>query len=242
MGVRILTTQNAFAIPVKEVVMPDFESVIEDAKEQILPLFDDLTPEDQRVKSGAAYYSGRTGVDSVYFDVKQELDSRVDITKITKWVEKEATIYWKELGLNPRLKPTVINSWCNLGKPGSMVWPHQHIPVAIACVFYLNSSKEMGNLVLQNPMEQMMAQLPYEMTYSSREFDFEFEATTGKLVMFPGWIKHYTRPNLTNDTRMSLALNVIGVGGINAMLGKDDARTVELRGKFTRVEETGSLV
>ena len=235
-----MNTQQVFGIPIKEVMMPNYEQVIKEAKLQILPLFDNIVPDEKRVKAGSAYYSGLTGSKSVYFDVKQDLASQVDITAIKNWVEEQATEFWKDLQLNPRLTPKVINSWCNLGPPGSCVWPHQHTPVVINCVFYLDSTEEMGNLMLQNPMEQILAHQPYEMTYGVREFDHELKAVTGKLVMFPGWVKHYTRPNLTNEVRMSMALNVIGIGGINALLGKDDDRTVEMRSKYTSWDETGT--
>ena len=219
--------------------MPNFEQIIADVKPRILPLFDQPVPAERDVKAGSAYFSAITGAKSIYFDVKQELDSAVDISFIKDWVEEQATDFWTELQFNPRLTPKVINSWCNLGPPGSCVWSHQHTPVVITCVFYLHSTPEMGNLVLENPLEQVLAHQPYEMTYGVREFNHEVEAVTGKLVMFPGWVKHHTRPNLTSDTRMSMALNVIGVGGINAMLGKDDPKTVEMRSKYTAWKETG---
>ena len=244
-----MSINQAFGIPVKELMMPNYEQVIAELKPKLLPLFDNIIPEDKLIKEGAVYMSRKTGSRTVYYDIKQELHQDVDISIIKNWVEEQATEFWKELKLNPELVPTVINSWCNICPPNSLVWPHNHIPITLTCVFYLDATPQKGNLILQNPMEAILAHLPYEQTYSSREFNYEIEAVTGKLAMFPGFIKHFTRPNESTEDRMSMSFNVIGVGGLNKMLGKtavenglgsDTKRTDELRRKFTPVYETGT--
>ena len=221
--------------------MPNYEAVIQEIGGKVAKLFDNQIPESKVVKAGSAYYSGLTGTRTIYFDVKQELASFIDISPITNFVEEQCKIFWKELRFNPRLTPKVLNSWANLSGPGSAIWPHHHTPAPLTAVFYLNAIPEMGNLVLQNPMEAVLATAPYETTYSIREFDYTVKSETGKLVIFPGWIKHYVTENLTKDTRFSMAFNIIGLGGTNALLGKDDDRTVELRSVYTPIEKTGII-
>jgi hypothetical protein len=44
-------------------------------------------------------------------------------------------------------------------------------------------------------------------TKTPTRFNYEIESITGKLVLFPGWMKHFTRPNNTDETRISMAVN-----------------------------------
>ena len=237
-------TDNIFGIKVKEVMMPNYEEIVKKVQDAIMPLFDNAIldqPGQKRVKAGAAYYSSLTGARTIYYDVKQQLTSAIDLSPITNFIEEQSAIYWQELKFNPRLKPIILTSWANIGPKGSAVWPHRHSPAHLTAVFYINARPEMGNLVLQNPMEDILAGDPYETTYSVREFDYEVQVQTGKLVIHQGWLKHYVKENTVDEDRFSLAFNIIGAGGLHAALGKDDPRTEELRSTFTPVSKTGNI-
>jgi len=228
MEIRILNNTNIFGIEIKEVMMPDSAAIIKNTIEVLNPLFKD--------KPENLPYSCRNGMTTIYYKVKQDLVSIVDLTLIEQFVTEQAQIYWNDLHFNPKLKVEIINSWANMGPPGTDVWPHQHAPTPITAVFYLQG--ESGDLVLENPMEALLAQQPYEMTFSQRLFNHNIKPTPGKLVLFPGWIKHYANTNESNQDRIVLAFNLFGRGGLDDMFGKGDSRTEKFKEKFTHIQDT----
>jgi hypothetical protein len=66
-------------------------------------------------------------------------------------------------------------------------------------VYYIKATGNEGNLRLINPL-----------TYDKFVVDLNFEITpiTGKLILFPGWLKHQVLQNNSNNERISLAFNL----------------------------------
>jgi hypothetical protein len=66
-------------------------------------------------------------------------------------------------------------------------------------VYYIKATGNEGNLRLINPL-----------THDKFVGDLDFEITpiTGKLVLFPGWLKHQVLQNNSTNERISLAFNL----------------------------------
>jgi hypothetical protein len=66
-------------------------------------------------------------------------------------------------------------------------------------VYYIKATGNEGNLRLINPL-----------TYDKFVGDSNFEIipVTGKLVLFPGWLKHQILQNNSLNERISLAFNL----------------------------------
>lgn len=116
--------------------------------------------------------------------------------------------YWKILNLHQKLDPYILQLWATAVKKGGFVASHNHNPVPISGVFYLTSRPELGNLFLENPLDLVLGKSSYHSdTNTPTRFNHEIEAISGKLVLFPGWMKHFTNPNPTDELRMSMAVN-----------------------------------
>jgi ectoine hydroxylase-related dioxygenase (phytanoyl-CoA dioxygenase family) len=78
--------------------------------------------------------------------------------------------------------------------------------------FYLKKPPDSGGLCFENPMEILLKHQPLEKIYKLERsnydtmLDHEVNASEGDLVLFPGYLKHYTQPNQSNQDRI-----IIGV-------------------------------
>lgn len=116
--------------------------------------------------------------------------------------------YWNVLNLSKKLDPYILQLWATAVKQGGFVASHNHNPVPISGVFYLKAEPRLGNLFLENPLDLVLGKSSYHSeTQTPTRFNHEIEAVSGKLVLFPGWMKHFTNPNPTDEIRMSMAVN-----------------------------------
>ena len=124
------------------------------------------------------------------------------------WITEHGKEYWKILNLSQHLNPYILQLWATAVKQGGFVASHNHNPIPVAGVFYLKAEPRLGNLFLENPLDLVLGKSPHHVdTRTPTRFNYEVAAISGKLVLFPGWMKHFTRPNPTDDLRMSMAVN-----------------------------------
>lgn len=190
---------DIFALKVREVFMPNYEEVVKDAIDKILPLFEeDIDPFPHSID----------GHKSLYYR-HSRLTETVDLSKIIQFVNEQAQSYWEMLNYSKFLKPYVIQSWANITPRGGRLATHSHSPAPIAGVFYLNATPEMGNFVIEHPLETILKCQPYEFDFKPKTiFNHEVKSETGKLILFPGYLRHGTLPNLTDESRIVLGLNI----------------------------------
>ena len=51
-------------------------------------------------------------------------------------------------------------------------------------------------------------QSPYQKDYNGKNsVQYQFESNTGDCLMFPSYYRHYVRPNLSNEDRISISFN-----------------------------------
>ena len=141
------------------------------------------------------------------------------IKDIKEFCEDHIDNYVKEV-MNPRddLEFYITQSWLNYTKLGGSHGMHTHQNSMISGVFYLSSSKGNG-LSFFDPNMRIKRILKIE---SSLENPSQWSGEvitagldTNKLVLFPSWLDHAVKPNLTQtSTRLSLAFNVFFAGTI----------------------------
>jgi uncharacterized protein (TIGR02466 family) len=138
---------------------------------------------------------------------------------IKEFCEDHIDNYVKQV-INPReeLEFYITQSWLNLGKPGGSHGQHNHQNSVISGVFYLSSPKGDG-ISFYDPNMRIKRIIKIE---SSLENPSQWSGEvitagldTNKLVLFPSWLDHAVKPNLTQtSTRLSLAFNVFFAGTI----------------------------
>lgn len=203
-----MKTTDIFAHTIYEVEFPNYESIkssLVDYVSNSLPskFINEYDGHDHPIKNGAL---------TIVYDKFTNKEATIDnpaLKQVHDFINEHGKRYWEILNLSKFLNPYVLQLWVNAVPKGGFVASHNHNPTPISGVFYINSEPKMGNLFLENPMEILLGRSPLHSEEGKpfRNFHHEIDSTSGKLVLFPGWMKHYTKPNPTDEYRMSMAVN-----------------------------------
>lgn len=131
-----------------------------------------------------------------------------NLKNIFNFITEHGKEYWKILNLSKHLDPYILQLWATAVKRGGFIASHNHNPVPVSGVFYIKAEPRLGNLFLENPLDLVLGKSPYQTDERTpTRFNAEITASSGKLVLFPGWMKHFTKPNPYDELRMSMAVN-----------------------------------
>jgi uncharacterized protein (TIGR02466 family) len=143
----------------------------------------------------------------------RDLHTWPELKEVVEFINHHAHEYWKALGYRKDMKPGVYEMWANRYTPNSFIDYHNHAPIHMTSTFILKREEGAGNIVFENPLETLLKHQPYEVTAENfyNLFEEEIEGHAGDLVIFPGYLKHKTRPNASNFDRIMLGANVCNV-------------------------------
>lgn len=127
--------------------------------------------------------------------------------EVVEFVESCARKYWQECGYYQELEPFLYQLWANKTPRDGYIDSHLHGNMPFTGVLYLDASPNQGNIFLENPLETLLMTQPIspEVKYPMGE---EINVNSGDLIMFPGYLRHSVRPNLTDTPRLILAFNI----------------------------------
>ncbi len=146
------------------------------------------------------------------YNAVRDMHKWPELTPYVNFLNHHLPIYWKELNYDINRCPSIFEMWANVYNPGSFIDAHNHSPITVTVSFYLKKPKLGGNLVFEHPLETLLKHQPID--YSNIDnygswFDQEIEVEEGDVVMFPGWLRHKTRPNLDTSNRIIIGANVV---------------------------------
>lgn len=196
--------KDIFSLKVYESQFTSYQYIKEETVNKILPFFEN--------KENAKHDLLKNSFSIA--NTIRDLHTRIDIKPIVDFINFSVNDYWTQLGFSKHLKPYILHMWANNVPVGGYLDSHNHNPNVIAGVFYINASPSMGNLRLENPLELLLGRMPWENNFNAVSFDHEIDVCDGKLILFPGWMKHRTLVNNIDDNRIVLGMN-IGCAGPN---------------------------
>jgi hypothetical protein len=129
------------------------------------------------------------------------------------WPELQPYITWissrlPKIGELWNLRPCrvqLMNSWINCHPPGAKSTQHEHGNVDIVVSAYPKFPKNSGRIEFKDPLEYHWHGYP---TAGDRNVFWKpVELQEGDVVFFPGWIKHRTEVNESNENRYVLTIN-----------------------------------
>lgn len=196
-----------FAHKVYEVEFPNYGNIQDQIIDEVSTYFDDnftsnYNGHEHPIRGGHLkdIYNSRVSKEIPHPNLKSVFD----------FITTEGTNYWNDvLGYHDGLNPYIINAWVNAVRQGGFVASHNHNPIPVAGVFYIKAMPEQGNLYLENPSDSIIGRAPYKANsgYVPQRFTHQIQSTSGKLILFPGWMKHFTKENITEDVRIAMAVN-----------------------------------
>jgi uncharacterized protein (TIGR02466 family) len=202
-------TFDIFPLTIYEAEFPDFAKIQQPLIEHIAKNFNsefvnEYEGHDHPLRSGAV-----TRIyDGFEYQEKGKTIDDPNLKAVFDWITEHGKEYWKTLNLSTYLDPYILQLWVTAVSKGGFVASHNHNPVPVSGVFYLKADPSQGNLFFENPLDLVLGRSPNKFTdRTPTRFNHEVEAKSGRLFLFPGWLKHFTRPNPTDDLRMSMAVN-----------------------------------
>ena len=123
--------------------------------------------------------------------------------KIKKEIHNHLREYCNELEFE--MREYEVESWFSKFEKGNYAHIHNHGEGDISGVYYYTTNGDDGDLFLESPNPHLGLFKCYSDKWSERRV---FKPMEGKIVMFPGWVKHGVTTNMTNNTRISLAFNI----------------------------------
>lgn len=129
------------------------------------------------------------------------------IGKLQSIINKNLDAY----AFDHKLEIKVRNAWLNINSNGNKNRPHVHPCSEFACVYYLKTPEDCGNLVLiKNSTYRMdgIADLPVKETNILNCDSFFVGPIENRFVMFPSYIEHLVEENKSTEDRISLSFNL----------------------------------
>lgn len=198
---------DLFAHSIYEVEFPNFEDMQPELIEEIKTYFGDNYSSDYNNHD----YPLKNGSTKNIYDARVMLETdKPCLNSVFKFITAHGKIYWNDiLGYTDHLTPYILNAWVSAIRQGGSVSSHNHNPIPVAGVFYIKAEDGQGNLFLENPNDLVIGKSIYKTNneHVPQRFNYQIKAISGKLVLFPGWMKHFTKENLTNDVRIAMAVN-----------------------------------
>jgi len=127
---------------------------------------------------------------------------------LEKEIKTHTELYFKNWGfILSNLK--LNHLWVNLSPPNAYQESHKHTGFLNKNIFsgvlYIEVQDNSGNLVLVNPIEDLLGLMPPSNSIIPR---YNIKPQNGLIVFFPSWMEHYTTQNKTESNRISVSWNI----------------------------------
>lgn len=118
------------------------------------------------------------------------------------------TEYYKNLHLSPHLKPVISSMWANSHTFGAWSDLHIHSVHHLVGCYYLDFSKNSGDLLFLNPMEYHYNYFPFSEHGQNINTWTAANVQQDDLILFPAFLKHKTEKNQSCEQRISINFNI----------------------------------
>lgn len=141
------------------------------------------------------------------YETENQLHEIDEIKQLADIVLFHSRIYWRVLDIDERLSPRIDQCWSNIHKTGSFTLQHSHSLMPMVGSFYLKAEKNSGDLILTNPAEYSITNIPFSKNIEQK-IETSIKIRTGDLVLFPGYVRHKTGENFSGHDRIVITFNM----------------------------------
>ncbi|MAS97186.1 MAG: hypothetical protein CMO55_28685 [Verrucomicrobiales bacterium] len=108
-----------------------------------------------------------------------------------------------------RVEIFVINSWGIINPKYGYNAMHNHPSSVLSGVYYIKAPENCGDIVFRDPREVcQMVVLP---TKKQNRWTYQrvfYRPKEGRLLIFPSWLLHEVKPNLSEEERICVSFNI----------------------------------
>lgn len=130
-----------------------------------------------------------------------------------RWPELQPFIHWLEHALEFQwthhnyvyVEKRIGESWFNIHKKTGETLEHHHNGIGLVVTCYISLPENGGFIEFRDPLEYHKAHTPI---IPEQELWKQIECKSGDILIFPGWLKHRTQPNMSDEDRIVLTLNI----------------------------------
>jgi len=141
------------------------------------------------------------------YEVNNQLHTIDDMKELSNLVLFHSKMYWKILDIDERLSPRIDQCWSNIHYSKSFTLQHSHSLMPMVGTFYLKAEKDSGDLILTNPAEYSITNIPFSKNIEQK-IETSLKIKTGDLIFFPGYVRHKTGENFSNSERIVISFNI----------------------------------
>jgi len=104
----------------------------------------------------------------------------------------------------------ISNIWFNINKYKDSNSLHTHPFSILSGVFYVKTPKNCGELVFFNPVRisSFIENLNFNGYNPHNSTDTKITPQENILIIFPSWLEHYVKPNMSKQDRISFSFNL----------------------------------
>jgi len=151
--------------------------------------------------------SNRGGFQSDFLPFKEE----PVLLSLSNNIEDCLLHYKNFLGFKKDLKIDIDNMWFNINGEGGYHVTHTHPNSMFSGVYYISAPVNSGNINFEHPALDTM-QYDWRDRYKAifnevNSENYHMPALSGRLLLFPSWLKHSVSQNLIKENRISLSFN-----------------------------------
>ena len=117
----------------------------------------------------------------------------------------------KNTGVSSSYNHSIGASWININdKEGDYNISHCHPGSYLSFVYYVKCREDSGDIVFCDPRIGHAANmLNYDRLTEVNAIEMNITPNQGELIVFPGWLYHYVTQNMSSETRISIAINIV---------------------------------
>lgn len=159
---------------------------------------------DRRLRSNRLGWQSRKGDfhnDVAFNSLFKELNQMISYCLKNEFKSREGVQY------------RIVGSFLQISPPNAFNYSHIHPKPYLTCVFYIKIPENSGNISFGCPDSYILNKLT-----GNRERDFvfknnlqtkfEIKPEEGMLLIFPSTLRHQVEPNLSNDDRISMGIDI----------------------------------
>ena len=125
---------------------------------------------------------------------------------INTWVEEQINLYAKELKFKNHY--TLKEGWFAVYYKGDSQEFHTHPGHTFSCVYFISAPPNSSSLVLLSPNEPDMINPSYIEWNKLNSQKCNYDAVTGRLLIFRSYVPHCVPPNVGSGPRIILSYNL----------------------------------
>lgn len=151
--------------------------------------------------------SNEGGYQSNIFD----MSSTPELKELHSQIQLRVDTFHDYMGFKSSLKKVVDQCWVNINPPGTYNSMHTHNGGVMTGIYYVKVPENSGELQMITPNPAFDFIMKDSYIESSNQFNASniiVKPQEGKLYLFPCWVAHQVKMNVSDQNRISIAFDI----------------------------------